>query len=230
MPPAYRSELEPAEAASFADQPWWDVFQRRDLRGLIDEALANNYDLRTAVYRVEEAQHQVGVTRSPLFPQASYQGAAQRGKSFLAGDRQPDLQQLPRHLQPGLGDRRLGPHPPRHRGVEGRPARHRRLPPRRRAVAGQRRGAGVLRAPGARPRARDRAPHDRVVHRDRGTVHAPLRGRRRLDAVGRARQGGAARRTAADDPAARAADRVTRRTRSASCSAARRGRSRASRC
>jgi multidrug efflux system outer membrane protein len=82
MPPDYRSEIEPAEAASFADAPWWDVFRDETLRGLIDEALANNYQLRTAVFRVEQAEHTVGVTRSPLFPQASYQGAAQRGKIF----------------------------------------------------------------------------------------------------------------------------------------------------
>jgi outer membrane protein, multidrug efflux system len=83
VPPAYRSEVAPAEAASFADEPWFDVFQDVTLRGLIDEALAANYDLRTAAARVEQAQHQVGVTRSELFPQAGYQGAAQRGKSFL---------------------------------------------------------------------------------------------------------------------------------------------------
>jgi outer membrane protein, multidrug efflux system len=83
MPPEYRSELGPAEAASFAAAPWWDVFHDDILRGLIDESLANNYDLRTAVFRVDAAQHQVGITRSPLFPAVSYQGGAQRGKSFL---------------------------------------------------------------------------------------------------------------------------------------------------
>lgn len=83
MPPAYRSELAPGEAASFADEPWFDVFRDATLRGLIDEALAANYDLRTAAARVEQAKHQVGVTRSEIFPQAGYQGAAQRGQSFL---------------------------------------------------------------------------------------------------------------------------------------------------
>ncbi|MFN8642629.1 MAG: TolC family protein, partial [Candidatus Binatia bacterium] len=83
MPPAYRSELAPAEAASFADEPWFDVFNDATLRGLIDEALAANYDLQVATARVEQAQHQVGVTRSELFPQAGYQGAAQRGKTFI---------------------------------------------------------------------------------------------------------------------------------------------------
>jgi multidrug efflux system outer membrane protein len=81
MPPAYRSELDPAEAASFADAPWWDVFRDDILRGLIDEALANNYDLRTALYRVEVAQHQVGITNSQLFPQLGYQGSASRQRA-----------------------------------------------------------------------------------------------------------------------------------------------------
>src|SRR5512143_1845757 len=83
MPPAYRSELAPAEAASFADEAWFDVFHDPTLRALIDEAIAANYDLKVATARVEQAQHQVGVTRSELFPQASYQGGAQRGQSFL---------------------------------------------------------------------------------------------------------------------------------------------------
>jgi multidrug efflux system outer membrane protein len=83
MPPAFRSELEPGEAISFADEPWFEVFHDAALRALIDEALANNYDLVTAAARVEQAQHQVGVTRSELFPQASYQGGIERGKFFL---------------------------------------------------------------------------------------------------------------------------------------------------
>ncbi len=82
MPPEYRSELGAAEAASFADQAWFEVFQDAKLRELIETAIASNYDLRTAAARVEQAKHLVGVTRSEIFPQASYQGAAQRGKSF----------------------------------------------------------------------------------------------------------------------------------------------------
>ncbi|MBX3026857.1 efflux transporter outer membrane subunit [bacterium] len=83
VPAAYRSELAPAEAGSFADDAWFDVFHDATLRELIDEALAANYDLRTASARVEQALHQVGVTRSEIFPQASYQGGVQRGQSFL---------------------------------------------------------------------------------------------------------------------------------------------------
>jgi len=83
MPPTYRAEVAPAEATSFADVPWWEVFQDEDLQHLITTALENNYDLLTAAYRVEAARHQVGITRSEIYPQVGYQGAAQRARTFF---------------------------------------------------------------------------------------------------------------------------------------------------
>lgn len=83
VPATYRSALEPAESASFADQPWFDVFQDATLRALIAEALASNYDLQTATDRVEQALHEVGIARSEIFPQVGYQGGAARGRNFL---------------------------------------------------------------------------------------------------------------------------------------------------
>lgn len=84
LPATYRSELAPEEAMSFADLPWWEVFEDEQLRALIREAIDANYDLRTATARVEEARHFVGVARAPLFPSVGYQGAAARGRSFIA--------------------------------------------------------------------------------------------------------------------------------------------------
>lgn len=81
MPGEYRDHLGPAEAQSFADLPWWNVFDDDILRGHVDEALANNYDLSTAAYRVEAAQHQVGITNSQLFPQVGYEGGASRQRA-----------------------------------------------------------------------------------------------------------------------------------------------------
>jgi multidrug efflux system outer membrane protein len=48
---------------------------------LIEEALKNNYDLRVAAARVEEARAFVGVTRSELFPQAEYEGGVGQAHS-----------------------------------------------------------------------------------------------------------------------------------------------------
>lgn len=81
-PPTYRGEEAAVDTKSFADMPWWDVFQDTALTGLINEALANNYDLRIAASRVEQARYAVGVTRADMLPQAGYDGSAARGKVF----------------------------------------------------------------------------------------------------------------------------------------------------
>ena len=56
------------EAASLADLKWWDVFRDEKLQELIRTALAQNYDLRDAVTRVEAARANLGITRSDQFP------------------------------------------------------------------------------------------------------------------------------------------------------------------
>jgi multidrug efflux system outer membrane protein len=60
-----------AQAASYADLPWWQVFQDPKLQELIRTALKQNYDLQLATERINAARAQVAVTRSSLFPQAS---------------------------------------------------------------------------------------------------------------------------------------------------------------
>ena len=69
-----------AEAASLADQPWWEVFADDSLKALIDEALRNNYDVRTAAWRVEEFRARAGIARSEFFPQIQYQGQWSRSR------------------------------------------------------------------------------------------------------------------------------------------------------
>src|SRR5262249_51321026 len=69
-----------AEAASFADAPWWDVFQDPVLKALIKEALSLNYDVAIAAARVQEARANVSIARSDLFPSFDYSGGASRSK------------------------------------------------------------------------------------------------------------------------------------------------------
>src|SRR5580698_2892656 len=59
-PETFRGET-PLSTNSFADLPWWQVFHDEQLQSLIREALTNNYDLRIAVSRVEQARQQVAV-------------------------------------------------------------------------------------------------------------------------------------------------------------------------
>jgi outer membrane protein, multidrug efflux system len=66
---------------SIGDLPWWEVFKDSTLQDLIRSAVANNYDLKQAVARVEQARQQVTVARAPLFPQVGYGGDIGRGKN-----------------------------------------------------------------------------------------------------------------------------------------------------
>jgi multidrug efflux system outer membrane protein len=72
-PTAYRDLAQDAnlqaQTASFADLPWWQVFQDPKLQELIRTALKQNYDLQIATERINAARAQVAITRSNLFPQ-----------------------------------------------------------------------------------------------------------------------------------------------------------------
>ena len=80
VPGETRGQVGPAEAASLADQPWWEVFDDDSLKSLIDEALRHNFDVRAAVSRVEEFRARAGIARSELFPQIGYQGTWSRSR------------------------------------------------------------------------------------------------------------------------------------------------------
>ncbi|MEW6273490.1 MAG: efflux transporter outer membrane subunit [Thermodesulfobacteriota bacterium] len=82
-PPAFYGQIEEPEAASLADLPWWEVFSDPVLQRLVTEAVQSNYDLRTAIARVEQFAALVGVARAPLFPQVGYQGAAARQRALV---------------------------------------------------------------------------------------------------------------------------------------------------
>jgi multidrug efflux system outer membrane protein len=84
--PQFRFQVDPSEAASIADLPWWSVFNDKALQSLITEALTNNYDLQVAVSRIEQAGALVGVARADLFPQIGYQGFAGREKTFIPSE------------------------------------------------------------------------------------------------------------------------------------------------
>jgi multidrug efflux system outer membrane protein len=69
-----------AQAASYADLRWWQVFQDPQLQELIRTALKQNYDLQLATERIIAARAQLAVTRSSLFPQIQGNGNFNGGK------------------------------------------------------------------------------------------------------------------------------------------------------
>lgn len=61
--------LPPDQAASLADLKWFEVFKDPELQQLVRTGLTQNYDLRDAVARVEQARANLGITRSNQIPQ-----------------------------------------------------------------------------------------------------------------------------------------------------------------
>src|SRR5882724_5418121 len=84
-PSNFRDATE-AATNTVADLPWWQVFQDETLQGLIRTALTNNYDLRIAIARVEQAQAIALQSRLAFFPQLNYQASANRGRNAVNGN------------------------------------------------------------------------------------------------------------------------------------------------
>jgi len=78
--PAGWREMPPAEAATLANTPWWELFDDPQLQELVRIALQENKDLKIAVERIEEARARYGFTKADLWPQldASFTGAGLR--------------------------------------------------------------------------------------------------------------------------------------------------------
>lgn len=67
-PPASVAPPTGVTPASLGDEKWWEVFQDKELQGLIRTALKNNYDVRIAATRILQAQAQLGITRADQLP------------------------------------------------------------------------------------------------------------------------------------------------------------------
>jgi multidrug efflux system outer membrane protein len=86
-PETFRGETD-ISTNSFASLPWWQVFHDDALQGLIRTALTNNYDLRIAVTRVEQARALAAQARAGFFPQINYAATAARGQN-VGGNNTP---------------------------------------------------------------------------------------------------------------------------------------------
>jgi len=69
--------LPESQGASLADLKWFEVFRDPQLDDLIKVALVQNYDLRDAVARMDQARANLGITRSNQYPQVSASGDLQ---------------------------------------------------------------------------------------------------------------------------------------------------------
>ena len=74
------SDQAQTQASSYADLPWWQVFQDPQLQELVRTALKQNYDLQLAAERINAARAQLGITRSNQFPQVQGDANGTGGK------------------------------------------------------------------------------------------------------------------------------------------------------
>ena len=65
------------------------------MQALIREAFTNNYDLRIAMTRVEQARQVAAQARSQFMPSVNYNGAVSRGRNDLLGSLYPDNGAMP---------------------------------------------------------------------------------------------------------------------------------------
>ncbi len=88
LPDNFRGQPAPAAARSLADLPWWEIYKDETLTGLIRTALSDNFDLRVAVTRVEQARALAEQSRAQFFPMLTYEGNFIPGRNDFFG--QPD--------------------------------------------------------------------------------------------------------------------------------------------
>jgi multidrug efflux system outer membrane protein len=79
IPPSYREDTAEkintgGNSSSMGELRWQDLIRDEELSKLIQEALSHNFDVQIAAARVLQAQAQVTIARSPLFPLISGQG------------------------------------------------------------------------------------------------------------------------------------------------------------
>jgi len=94
MPGEFRGAPAPAPGtlpdASFADTKWQNLFADATLNQMVGAALANNFDLRIAAERAEQARAQLGITRASQYPQLDAQaGFTGSRSSRIAGQPVP---------------------------------------------------------------------------------------------------------------------------------------------
>lgn len=71
------------EGKSVAETPWQSLFNDPEINDLVETALKENFDIRMAAERIEQARAQFGISASRLYPTVDATGkfTAQRGSS-----------------------------------------------------------------------------------------------------------------------------------------------------
>jgi NodT family efflux transporter outer membrane factor (OMF) lipoprotein len=86
QPPALRAQPAQPDQLARPTQDWWTEFGSAELNGLIETALANNFDLRVAVARIEQAEKQARIADGARAPSVEFFGGIEsRGPAYGVG-------------------------------------------------------------------------------------------------------------------------------------------------
>jgi len=86
--PTWRDSAQAGRDSSFANVPWWSVFNDDTLQVLIRRALKDNRDIHVALARVNEARALLGIQRLEYYPQINLQAGLRKSDgadSLLTG-------------------------------------------------------------------------------------------------------------------------------------------------
>lgn len=81
---SYRDQID--TTSSFANLPWWELYQDTVLQNLIDEALRNNRNIEASVSRLLAGHEQIGIVRANLYPSINYGVDASGNWSLSKGE------------------------------------------------------------------------------------------------------------------------------------------------
>ena len=85
IPPQFRAAMT-SDAQSIVDLKWFEVFKDEQLQELIRTALAQNYDLRNAIARVDQARANLGITQANQYPNFGVGGGFTTMESSQEGE------------------------------------------------------------------------------------------------------------------------------------------------
>ena len=93
--PEAAAALTPEAAAEQAvNLGWWKIYQDEQLQALLKEALLQNYDVRIAMARVDQARAVADESRAGFFPSINGQYQADRGLNSTLGSPSPGAKDL----------------------------------------------------------------------------------------------------------------------------------------
>jgi NodT family efflux transporter outer membrane factor (OMF) lipoprotein len=84
VPAVYREAQKSSVDAAVPALDWWRGFRSKELTTLMEDAQVFNLDIAVAVAQIVQADAQVGVSGSPLFPSITGTGTAEREKASTA--------------------------------------------------------------------------------------------------------------------------------------------------